>query len=45
MSAAKKSGSGVSPDYDTAQHAYAHKKAKQCGKAERIEEVGLGSLP
>ena len=30
-SAAEKGGSGVSPDYDTTQHAHAQKKAKRSG--------------
>jgi len=30
-SAAEKEGPGVSPDYDTTQHAYAHNKAKRSG--------------
>jgi len=34
-SAAGKGGSGVSPDYDTTQHAHAQKKAKFSGLAVR----------
>jgi hypothetical protein len=33
-------GSGVSPDYDTTQHAHAQKKAKRSGQAERSGEGG-----
>jgi hypothetical protein len=39
--AAEKGGSGVSSDYDTTQRAYAQKKAKRCGEAERS---GVGSF-
>jgi hypothetical protein len=40
-SAAEKGGLGVSPGYDTTQHAHAQRKAKCSGQVERSEEKGL----
>jgi hypothetical protein len=45
QSEAGKGGSGVSPGFDTTQHAHALKKAKRCGQAERSGEGGFGGLP
>jgi hypothetical protein len=43
-SGAEKGGSGVSPDYDTAQHAHAQKKAEHSDQAERSNEGWFGGL-
>jgi hypothetical protein len=37
--------SGISPNYDTTQHAHAQKKAMRSGQAERSGEGGLGGFP
>jgi hypothetical protein len=44
-SAADKLGSGVSPDYDTTQHADEQKKTNRSGQAGRLEEGGFGVIP
>jgi hypothetical protein len=44
-SAAGIEGSGVSPDYNTTQHANSKKKAKRSGQAERSGVGGFGGLP
>ena len=42
-SAAENGGSGVTPDYDTAQHAHAQNKTKRIGEAER-SAVGVSRV-